>query len=81
MDFHKVIYNFMMYGFNYDHDFVRKIFGSHYDEYLIRHLEHKFESAYESEAGHYGAFFLFWSELDTDKKHILEDWIMDNYRG
>lgn len=80
MDFHKAIYNFMMYGFNYDCNFVHKVFGKHYDGYMIHHLEKKFESAYET-AGCWGAFFLFWSDLDTKNKHILEDWIMDNYQG
>ena len=82
MDYHKAIYLFLMFGFNdgVSVNFVRKVFGNHYDEYMLRHLEEKFETMYDR-YGWRASFFYFWSELDTNNKHILEDWIMENYRG
>ena len=82
MDFNKAIYLFMMYGFNEGttRSFIRKVFSKDCDEYLLQHLEDKFDRIYDN-VGWRAAFFYFWSELDSRVKHILENWIMNNYQG
>lgn len=80
MDFHKIIYLWTMFGFNFPHNFVNIVFKPHCDEYMLKHLNEKFDKAYDI-AGMHGAFFYFWADLDTKNKHILEDWVMDNYKG
>ena len=79
MDFHKVIRLWTIYGFNYDSSFVERVFKNE-PEWLREHLKSKFEECYRI-AGMYGSFFYFWSELDSRLKTILEDWVMDNFKG
>lgn len=78
MIFRDVIKKWTMFGFNYPHDFVKKVFGDE-GEMMVNHLQSKFEGYYES-YGSAGAFFIFWSELDGKHKEKLECWVMDNYR-
>lgn len=77
-DFHKVIYLWMMFGFNYDPYFISKVFKNESDT-MKQHLQDKFEKWYDLKGT--SAFFWFWSDLDTRHKHTLEDWVMDNYQG
>lgn len=80
MDFHKIIYLWTMFGFNFKFDTViEDVFGDE-GEWMIDHLKIKLHTAYKY-AGSYGCLFYFWSELDTPHKKKLEAWVMDNYKG
>ena len=75
----KVIKTWTMYGFNYEYQFIKKVFGDE-GEMMVNHLQSKFDGYYES-YGAAGAFFIFWAELDTKHKEKLEMYVMDNYKG
>ena len=71
------IHLFNMFALNYPYDFIEKVWdGSHFTS----HLRAKFEMAY-SIAGSYGAMIKFWAELDENNREILENWIINNYKG
>lgn len=78
-DYSKAIQLWTMYGFNFEHDFIKKAFAGE-SEMMIKHLQNKFDEAYDI-AGTYGAFFYFWSMLDSHYKRVLESYVMDNYKG
>ena len=75
----KVIELWTLYGFNFEHDFIEKAFAKE-GASMIKHLQNKFEEAYER-VGCHGAFFFFWAMLDDRNKRTLEDYVMDNYKG
>lgn len=78
-DHSKIIKLWTMFGFNYTSDFIEKAFASR-GESMVQHLKGKFELAYDV-AGAHGAFFYFWAMLDGTNKKLLEDWVMDNFKG
>jgi len=60
----------IMYGFNYEHNFIDKIWGNN----IANHLQSKFSSIYNRK-GASAAFFLFYTELDNTNKDLLIDYI------
>lgn len=78
-DYSKIIKLWTTYGFDYEYNFIRKAFASR-GELMVKHLEIKFQEAYNI-AGMYGAFFYFWTMLDSGNKQLLENYVMDNFKG
>lgn len=71
------INRFVMFGYNYPHDFIEQIWGS---TCLVEHLKAKFLRYYDD----YGASAVlvkFYVELDARNQKKLEDWILHNYKG
>lgn len=68
-----------LYGFNFEHNFVQKVFKDE-GEMMVKHLQGKFDEAYRI-AGMYGSFFYFWSMLDSRHQRKLQEWVLDNYKG
>lgn len=79
MNHHNVIYLWTMFGFNFSHDFIEKAFAKK-GKVMVNHLRGKFSSCYNN-YGSRAAFFVFWAELDNENRQMLEDWVMDNYKG
>jgi hypothetical protein len=73
-DINKVI----MFGFNYPHDFIEKVWGD--DPRMANHFKSKFSSIYERH-GASAAFFKFYTELDGGNQAKIEDYIRNNYLG
>ena len=76
---HKIIKTWTMFGFNYSYGWIEGAFKSRGED-MVRHLKGKFEKAYDV-AGAHGSFFYFWAMLDKENKELLENWVMDNYKG
>ena len=76
---HKIIKTWTMFGFNYSYGWIEKAFKSRGED-MVRHLKGKFEVAYDV-AGAHGSFFYFWAMLDKENRELLENWVMDNYKG
>lgn len=76
---HKIIKTWTMFGFNYSSGWIEEAFKSR-GEIMVNHLKGKFKVAYDV-AGAHGSFFYFWAMLDGENRRLLEDWVMDNYKG
>lgn len=76
---HKIIKTWTMFGFNYSSGWIEEAFKSR-GEIMVNHLKGKFKVAYDV-AGAHGSFFYFWAMLDKENRRLLEDWVMDNYKG
>ena len=76
---HKIIKTWTMFGFNYSYGWIEEAFKSR-GKIMVDHLKGKFEVAYDV-AGAHGSFFYFWAMLDKENKELLENWVMDNYKG
>ena len=76
---HKIIKTWTMFGFNYSSGWIEEAFKSR-GEIMVDHLKGKFKVAYDV-AGAHGSFFYFWAMLDGENRRLLEDWVMDNYKG
>lgn len=76
---HKIIKTWTMFGFNYSYGWIEEAFKSR-GKIMVDHLKGKFEVAY-SVAGAHGSFFYFWAMLDKENRELLENWVMDNYKG
>lgn len=76
---HKIIKTWTMFGFNYSSGWIEEAFKSR-GEIMVNHLKGKFKVACDV-AGTHGSFFYFWAMLDGENRRLLEDWVMDNYKG
>lgn len=76
---HKIIKTWTMFGFNYSSGWIEEAFKSR-GEIMVNHLKGKFKVAYDV-AGAHGSFFYFWAMLDGENRELLENWVMDNYKG
>ena len=76
---HKIIKTWTMFGFNYSSGWIEEAFKSR-GKIMVQHLKGKFKVAYDV-AGAHGSFFYFWAMLDGENRRLLEDWVMDNYKG
>ena len=76
---HKIIKTWTMFGFNYGCGWIDEVFKSRGED-MVNHLKGKFEAAYDV-AGAHGSFFYFWAMLDKENRELLENWVMDNYKG
>lgn len=77
---HKIIKLWTIYGFNFvAPTFIEKAFEKAGPS-MVQHLKGKFEECYNI-AGTYGAFFYFWAELSTNYQMMLEEWVLDNFKG
>ena len=76
---HKIIKTWTMFGFNYSSGWIEEAFKSR-GEIMVNHLKGKFKVAYDV-AGAHGSFFYFWAMLDGENRRLLENWVMDNYKG
>lgn len=76
---HKIIKTWTMFGFNYSSGWIEEAFKSR-GKIMVDHLKGKFKVAYDV-AGAHGSFFYFWAMLDGENRRLLEDWVMDNYKG
>lgn len=71
------INKFVYFGYNYPQNFIEQIWG---ESGISTHLQSKFDKAYQS-AGAGGAMNRFYVELDEGNKMMLEEYIINNYRG
>lgn len=71
----QAIQKFAFYNYNYEYNFIRKIWG---DTYLEEHLLGKFNAAYKR-YGAMGAMLGFYAELDSTNKVKLLEYILQNY--
>lgn len=72
----RAIHLFVMFSFNYPHDFIQKA----WEGWIVKHLESKFSSIYQK----YGATAVmskFYTELDAENQEILINYILENYKG
>jgi ABC-type uncharacterized transport system YnjBCD substrate-binding protein len=66
----------VMFGFNYPHNFISKIWtGS-----LAKHIQSKFDGFY-SQHGSIAVFNVFYCSLDSDNQKLLINYILENYKG
>lgn len=79
MNHHDIIRLWTIFGFNYPHDFVEKAFAKK-GSVMVNHLKEKFNSLY-ARYGSEASLFVFWANLDEGNRQILEDWVMDNFKG
>lgn len=63
---------------NFDENFIEKAWAD--NQIMIKHLSAKFNEAYQR-AGSYGAMTYFYLNLDDVQRKVLEDYVMNNYRG
>lgn len=75
----EAITKWMYWMWNFESNFVETVFGDE-GEMMVRHLQGKFEYAYER-YGSYGCIPNFFGELDKKHRDKLIDWVMDNYKG
>ena len=66
----------IMFGFNYPHGFINKV----WDENISNHLQSKFNGFYDK-YGSTAVFNIFYSSLDNENREILTNWILLNYKG
>jgi hypothetical protein len=71
-----IINKFVMFGYNYPPNWIETIWGG--DNWLVKHLKGKFKSSYEN-YGATGAFFNFYTKLDSGNQDKLSTWILHNY--
>lgn len=63
---------------NYHYDFIEKAWAD--DKVMAEHLKSKFLNYYDS-VGPYGVMVKFYLNLDSTNRAILEDYVMNNYKG
>jgi hypothetical protein len=63
---------------NYDYDFIQKAWAN--DPNMAHHLQNKFDSYYDV-AGSYGVMTKFYLNLDGTNREILENYVLNNFRG
>ena len=63
---------------NFDENFIEEAWAD--NPVMIKHLSAKFDEAYQR-AGSYGAMTCFYLNLDDAQRKVLEDYVMNNYRG
>ncbi|MCK9430384.1 MAG: hypothetical protein M0R17_10320 [Candidatus Omnitrophica bacterium] len=71
-----LIHKFVYFGFNYPNNWVNEVWKD--NPTLAKHLNTKFHSIY-NKVGARAAVNTFYTELDSENQHILEDWINNNY--
>ena len=69
------IHHFVMFAFNYPHDFIERIWQGNTRE----HIQSKFQQCYDS-SGPRGAMCKFWAELDDTNREILANFIETQYK-
>jgi hypothetical protein len=77
------INKFIYYGWNFDHDFIEKVWNDDkkLDDWRInRHLREKFNHLMDKH-GPYAGFFVFYSELSNENKQRLMTWVLKHYKG
>ena len=72
----KAINKFIFYAYNFEHNFIAKVWGT---GSLGQHLSGKFQEAY-SRYGAMGALLAFYAELDRGNKVKLLTYIVDTYK-
>ena len=70
------IHHFVMFAFNYPHDFIEKAWADTND---VHFLSHKFQQCYDS-SGPRGAMCKFWAELDDTNREKLANFIETQYK-
>jgi hypothetical protein len=68
------INKYVQFCFNYPPNFIQEIFG---DNNVGNHLQSKFDNYY-SKHGSIGVMSVFYMELDSDNRKMLEDYILNN---
>ena len=77
MDNLQAIHKVILFGFNYNHNFIEEAFkGKH----TVNHLKSKFINLYEK-VGSKAVFNCFYCELDKENQEILLNYILLNYKG
>lgn len=72
----RAIHLFVMFSFNYPHDFIEKAWSGH----IVNHLRTKFLSIYKKH-GSIAVMAKFYTELDSENQEILINYILENYKG
>ena len=72
----EAIHKIIMFGFNYNHDFISKVWEGR----MAEHLQTKF-NYYHNNHGSTAVFNVFYASLDTQNQQMLINWILANYRG
>ena len=70
------IYLFVMYGYNYEYDFIEKVWAGS----LAEHLKSKFLMYYDR-YGPNGVFNAFYVNLDSGNQAKIENYILTNFKG
>lgn len=70
------IYKWMMFTYNFPHDFIEKVWGD--DPSLVSHFKGKFNSYYNS-YGPYGVIPAFYGDLSVNNQQKLEEWVLANF--
>lgn len=75
---HVAIHKFNMFSLNYPNDFIEKIWGG--GNVISDHLKMKFDHSYD-QYGSKAAMLMFWTELDSENRRMLQEYVIDNYAG
>lgn len=76
MENFKAVNLVVMFGFNYEHNFISKVWSGS----LVNHLQSKFNDCY-LKYGSIGVFSMFYTQLDNGNREQLVNWILANYKG
>jgi hypothetical protein len=68
----------IMYSFNFEHEFVLKVWG---EGSMGQHLKSKFLNLCERKSNTQSAFMYFYTELDGTNQELLVNYILLTYRG
>jgi hypothetical protein len=71
------IRKYVYFSYNFPHDFIEQIWG---EGAMGRHLKDKFTSYYKKH-GDKAVMTAFYVNLDSENQQMLEDYIINNYRG
>ena len=63
---------------NFENDFIQRAWADNPN--LAHHLQNKFDSYYDA-VGSYGVMNKFYLNLSSDNQEILENYVLNNYRG
>jgi hypothetical protein len=72
------INKFVYFSQNYPNDFIEQIWGTSGN--MSKHLNDKF-SLYYDKHGSVGAMVGFYMNLDSENQKMLEEYIINNYKG
>lgn len=70
----KAVDKVIMFGFNYNHNFIEECWG---DSNITNHLQSKFLGIYDK-VGSNAVFNIFYSQLDSENKEKLINYILNN---
>ena len=72
------IHKWVYFAFNYPDKFIEQVWADNNN--LMNHLKSKFQGYY-NQVGSSAVMNKFYVELDMENQRLLEDWVMENYKG